>query len=232
MTKDISREFDSANFNGGFQDFIGYFCDHDIYTYMYYQFLDPVCDFDKALDSDFFDSPDFEGDFLSFAYNYCDYGAYGYEDFYYYDDLYYYYDYDEDYDGLLLTDYLDDFWSCELFISEAESLPWLQLEFSKEIKVSQIMVAVRFDCCNYGFSNITVSVGNKAMVKGKLSRNPVCTKYQGPPHLGANITLSCDETLTGTYVVIQQDNAGQLLKMSVNEVFVCGEYEDGKPLWW
>ncbi len=224
--------FESDDFDGEFGSFFDYFCEEEDqdsnteeYHFSYYDYLTGICDFDSALKSGFFTSSKFSGDFPSFSDKYCDY-EYDFDNYYDYDSYYYYYDLD---------------YGQELFVSQSENQPWLQLEFEKDVEVSQIWFTSIYDDFDeqLWFTDITISVGMESMETkagagaGTVSRNPLCATFDGPSAAGANLTLPCNEPLTGIYVIIQQDNSDAApKKLAINEVYICGKFLDETPLWW
>ncbi len=193
-----------------FLSFVGYYCDlekvyengYDEYVNYY---LKNLCNFEQALVNDFFRSDLFDGTFFSFVISFCR-------------------------DSLgIVHNYDYEYINTGPFVTKVEAQPWLMLEFEGDILVTKVFVTTRSDCCALSFSRIAVSVGIKSMgksEKGELSKNPLCALYDGPPSfLGEIVTITCNDPLIGTFVVIQQNNPLDMPKeMAMQEVEICGEY--------
>ena len=150
---------------------------------------------------------------------------------------YYEYDYEYDYEYYHEYDYdyyinEMDLYARDLFITEPETLPWLQLEFAEDVEVTQVWITTRFDSdLDRSPSNITISVGMKPMGSAtgmEVSKNPVCANYNGFMPRGSNLTLPCLEPLTGTFLIVQQFNQDMPRQLAINEIFICAK---GRA-WW
>ncbi len=192
-----------------FRSLYEHFCDQVHLTEEYYDYVSSICEFDEAANSGFFESAEFTN-LWSYVSKYC-----YLSDYYSESESNYYY-------------YTNPDTEQKPFVSQPEVQPWLQLEFASEVEITQIYVTARHDCCEDSFSNIDITVGMESMDQaGAVSKNPLCSTYDGPPSLGQTITITCSRPLTGLYIVIQKKNDHDSPKeLAVSEVKICGRALD------
>ena len=101
-------------------------------------------------------------------------------------------------DGNYIGDYTGN-----IFHTECEANPWLQVELHEASVVSRVTIFNRADCCGDRFRNVEVRVGFTKFSEGDLSENELCATYAGPGQDGEVISIYCTEGIKGQYVSVQ-----------------------------
>ncbi|CAG2214421.1 PLG [Mytilus edulis] len=99
--------------------------------------------------------------------------------------------------------------------------PYWSVDLGKTVKVKQINIINRKDCCGKRLQNIAVTVGVN------LHKMKHCSNFKGPGKNGQFIVLTCKTPISGRYVKILRSGKGFL---SLAEVQVIGHTEHNYAL--
>ncbi len=89
--------------------------------------------------------------------------------------------------------------------------------------VHRVALTNRFDDRGNRFENVTVRVGTISAKADTISDNPICATYLGPSFMATSVIMTCEEPLTGTFVLVQQVHNDKKKILSIREVYICGE---------
>ncbi|XP_071172918.1 uncharacterized protein [Mytilus edulis] len=100
--------------------------------------------------------------------------------------------------------------------TKKQNNPYWSVDLGKTVKVKQINIINRKDCCGKRLQNIAVTVGVN------LHKMKHCSNFKGPGKNGQFIVLTCKTPISGRYVKILRSGKGFL---SLAEVQVIGHTE-------
>ena len=105
------------------------------------------------------------------------------------------------------------------FHSELEDYPWLQWRLPRRIKMSGITLKNRINCCGNHLRDVEIRAGMHSVerdFKGRITKNKVCGKFEGPGEYGGEYTINCDKEMLVDYITVQilDDNA----ILSINDI--------------
>ena len=110
----------------------------------------------------------------------------------------------------------------DLFHSNEEPFPWLEIELEKERWITGLFVVNRYHFAER-LKDLEIRVGNEAVPDGhagqQLTTNVVAGHFTGPGVAGETYEITFGTPVKGKFISLQLLNTGYL---QINEVFLLG----------
>ncbi len=121
-----------------------------------------------------------------------------------------------------VLDYYVEAWAF-FHSNEEDPHPWIQLDYGSQVH-AQVGMVMLTTTSQESIENIKVHVGDTASIYGQLSTNQVCSDLDGiiePDHCKV---LTCDQIVSGQYVLVQMQENNDGNGMVLDEVIVFFNY--------
>ena len=109
--------------------------------------------------------------------------------------------------------------------TQAETAPWLALDYGSEFEVSSVVLVNRIDARTVRTKNVNIRVSSTPPVSGSemFTGGQLLGTFVGPATSGQTFEVTGATPLTGRYVVVQMDHTSGAQILNLCEVTAWGQ---------